>query len=65
MNSLRSSLGKKLTPTLATVPVTVSYRITPLGIDLTASLRLMIDWAETRMPEVREAQVEFDARSSE
>lgn len=48
---------------VATVPVTVSYRITPLGRDLTASLRLMIDWAETRMPEVTDAQARFDARS--
>jgi len=46
----------------ATVPVTVRYRATPLGSDLRAALRLMIDWAETRMPEVQAAQRRYDAR---
>ena len=44
----------------ATVPVTVTYRITPLGQDLLGALRLMIDWAETRMSEVADAQRRFD-----
>jgi DNA-binding HxlR family transcriptional regulator len=35
-----------------TVPVTVTYGVTPLGSELLAALRLMIDWAETRMPAV-------------
>jgi DNA-binding HxlR family transcriptional regulator len=47
---------------VATVPVTVSYRVTPLGRDLLAALRLMIDWAETRMPEVAAAQGRYDTR---
>ncbi|NYD90084.1 winged helix-turn-helix transcriptional regulator [Sphingomonas melonis] len=47
---------------VATVPVSVSYRVTPLGRDLLAALRLMIDWAETRMPEVIEAQRRYDTR---
>jgi DNA-binding HxlR family transcriptional regulator len=46
-----------------TVPVTVTYFMTPLGRSLVASLRSMIDWAETRMPEVAAAQRAFDARS--
>ncbi len=46
-----------------TVPVTVTYAMTPLGRSLVASLRSMIDWAETRMPEVAAAQHAFDARS--
>lgn len=45
---------------VATVPVTVTYRITPLGQDLLGALRLMIDWAETRMSEVADAQRRFD-----
>ncbi|WP_341207484.1 helix-turn-helix domain-containing protein [uncultured Sphingomonas sp.] len=45
---------------VATVPVTVSYRITPLGRDLLGALRMMIDWAETRMSEVAAAQARFD-----
>jgi DNA-binding HxlR family transcriptional regulator len=47
---------------VATVPVSVSYRVTPLGRDLLAALRLMIDWAETRMPEVAAAQGRYDMR---
>jgi DNA-binding HxlR family transcriptional regulator len=43
-----------------TVPVTVTYTITPLGRELLAALRLMIDWAETRMPEVAVAQDRYD-----
>lgn len=45
---------------LATVPVTVSYRITPLGRDLLDALQRMIDWAETRMPDVAAAQRRYD-----
>jgi DNA-binding HxlR family transcriptional regulator len=45
-----------------TVPVTVTYGITPLGRDLLSALRMMIDWAETRMAEVRSAQKHFDGR---
>ncbi|MFV0622488.1 winged helix-turn-helix transcriptional regulator [Sphingomonas sp. ac-8] len=48
----------------ATVPVTVSYGITALGRELLAALRLMIDWAETRMPDVVEAQRSFDGRAA-
>jgi DNA-binding HxlR family transcriptional regulator len=44
----------------ATVPVTVLYRITPLGRDLLGALQLMIDWAETRIADVAEAQLRFD-----
>lgn len=47
---------------IATVPVTVSYRITPLGRELLSSLRLMIEWAETRLSAVEEAQRRYDAR---
>lgn len=49
---------------VATVPVTVSYSITPLGRDLVATLQLMIDWAETRMADVVDAQRVFDQRPS-
>ena len=34
---------------VATVPVTVTYAVTPLGCGLIGSLRSMIDWAETHM----------------
>ena len=48
---------------VATVPVTVTYAVTPLGRGLMASMQAMIDWAETRMPEVAQAQADYDARS--
>lgn len=48
----------------ATVPVTVIYTITPLGRDLVAALQGIIDWAETRMPEVARAQAAYDARNA-
>ena len=44
----------------ATVPVSVTYAITPLGLELVRSLRPMIDWAETRMGEVAAAQSAYD-----
>jgi DNA-binding HxlR family transcriptional regulator len=46
----------------ASVPVTVTYRITPIGRELLAALSLMMEWAETRMPVVRAAQLRFDDR---
>lgn len=46
----------------ATMPVTVTYGITPLGRDLLAALRLMIDWAETRIEDVAAAQAGYDRR---
>lgn len=44
----------------ATVPVSVTYAITPLGQALVQALRPMIDWAETRMGEVAAAQSAYD-----
>ncbi len=45
----------------ATAPVAVTYAITPLGLTLVQALQPMIDWAETRMPEVVLAQAGYDA----
>jgi len=45
---------------IATVPVTVTYAITPLGRGLIGSLQSMIDWAETNMEEVVAAQRVYD-----
>lgn len=44
----------------ATVPVTVTYAITSLGRELLSALRFMMDWAETRMPDVATAQRDYD-----
>ena len=43
------------------VPVSVTYAVTPLGLTLVQALQPMIDWAETRMPEVALAQAGYDA----
>lgn len=45
---------------MPTKPVTVVYAIAPLGRELLAALRFMIDWAETRMSDVAAAQHAFD-----
>jgi len=47
-----------------TVPVSVTYAITPLARELMAALRLMIDWAETRMAAVAAAQRRYDRRDA-
>ncbi|WP_299175557.1 helix-turn-helix domain-containing protein [uncultured Brevundimonas sp.] len=46
-----------------TVPVSVTYAITPLGRTLMAAMQPMVDWAETRMGEVEAAQAGYDRRS--
>lgn len=46
-----------------TVPVTVTYAITPLGRGLIVAMRGMIDWAETCMIEVAAAQRTYDLRN--
>lgn len=45
-----------------TMPVTVTYRITPLGKELLDAMRLLIDWAETRIGNVAKAQETYDRR---
>lgn len=46
---------------VATVPVSVTYRIAPLGRELLAALQAMVAWAEMRMPTVEAARERFDA----
>lgn len=48
-----------------TVPVTVSYAITPLGSELIEALQAMIDWAERRMADVTISQLAYDVRERE
>ena len=45
-----------------TVPVSVTYAITPLGRELLGALQWLIDWAETRMGAVAAAQNAYDRR---
>jgi DNA-binding HxlR family transcriptional regulator len=49
---------------IATVPVTVEYSITPLGLTLTATLDALRDWAEGHIEEVRAAQRRYDRASA-
>ena len=44
------------------IPPKVDYRLTPLGKSLEEPLGALAAWAERHMPEVRRAQVAFDAR---
>lgn len=48
----------------ATVPVSVTYAITPLGRGLLGALQSMIDWAEACMIEVSGAQKAYDMRNT-
>lgn len=50
---------------LPTMPVTVTYAITPLGRELLDALQAMIDWAQRRIPDVGRARQAFDARVAE
>jgi DNA-binding HxlR family transcriptional regulator len=46
---------------IATVPVTVEYAITPLGLTLAETVDALRRWAERHMPQVQEAQRRYDA----
>jgi DNA-binding HxlR family transcriptional regulator len=48
----------------ATVPISVTYAITPLGATLVAALQPVVDWAESRMTFVAEARAAFDGRAA-
>ncbi|GAB2620479.1 winged helix-turn-helix transcriptional regulator [Pseudactinotalea suaedae] len=47
----------------ATVPVTVTYELTDLGISLHQTLRMLKVWAERHSDEVAAHQAQFDAAS--
>jgi DNA-binding HxlR family transcriptional regulator len=46
---------------IATVPVTVEYSITPLGLTLASAVDPLRDWAEHNLKEVLAAQRRYDA----
>jgi DNA-binding HxlR family transcriptional regulator len=48
---------------IATVPVTVEYAITPLGLTLAATVDALRVWAETHMEEVTASQQRYDANA--
>ena len=47
---------------IATVPVTVEYSITPLGLTLAEAVDPLRDWAEQNLKEVLAAQRRYDAQ---
>jgi len=49
--------------TTADVPPRVSYALTPLGADLAAQDRQMIDWANARAAQIVSARAAFDRAS--
>ncbi|WP_112661963.1 winged helix-turn-helix transcriptional regulator [Microvirga flavescens] len=46
-----------------TVPVTVEYALTPLGLTLTETVSALAHWAERNMDAVLAAQASYDAAS--
>ena len=48
---------------IATVPVTVEYSITQLGLTLAAAVDPLRDWAETHLKDVLAAQRRYDAQN--
>ncbi|GAA1987259.1 helix-turn-helix domain-containing protein [Isoptericola halotolerans] len=54
-------ITRTVTPT---VPVTVSYELTDLGLSLREMTRGLRSWAQTHMDEVLAQRQDYDARSS-
>jgi len=48
---------------VATVPVTVTYTLTPLGLSLAAAVAMMRTWAFDHMDEIAAARDKYDAES--
>ncbi|SDR85804.1 winged helix-turn-helix transcriptional regulator [Bradyrhizobium canariense] len=48
---------------IATVPVTVEYSITPLGVTLAKAVDPLRDWAECHLKEVLAAQRRYDGQT--
>jgi DNA-binding HxlR family transcriptional regulator len=45
---------------IATVPVTVEYAITPLGLTLSDTVKALTNWAEQHIADVQHAQQRYD-----
>jgi DNA-binding HxlR family transcriptional regulator len=50
---------------IATVPVTVEYSITQLGVTLAAAVDPLRDWAEENLKDVLVAQRRYDSQQKE
>ena len=53
--------GLVLRTTFPTVPVTVEYRITELGVTLAETLKPLRLWAEANMEAIDQAQLRYDS----
>ncbi len=51
---------RKVTPT---VPLTVEYGLTPLGVELLGVLQPLFDWSARRVKAIASAQAAYDRRS--
>lgn len=49
----------------ATTPITVEYRLTPLGLTLTETVSALTHWAEHHIDTVRAAQLAYDAAAEQ
>ncbi|MBN0039836.1 helix-turn-helix transcriptional regulator [Cellulosimicrobium cellulans] len=49
---------------VATVPVTVSYELTELGVSLQDTMRALKSWAQDHMDEVSANREDYDARTA-
>lgn len=49
----------------ATVPVTVEYSLTPLGLTLAETIETLAHWAETHIDAMHAAQAHYDRRQAE
>ncbi|MFG1924189.1 winged helix-turn-helix transcriptional regulator [Cryptosporangium sp. NPDC048952] len=47
---------------LATIPARVEYTLTPLGAEIAEQLRVLVELLEAKVPQVTEAQADYDAR---
>ena len=47
-----------------TVPPSVEYALTPLGLSLLQPLQALVVWADARQPDIRDARRRFDAAAS-
>jgi DNA-binding HxlR family transcriptional regulator len=49
----------------ATVPVTVEYSLTPLGLSLASAVAQLVQWAEHNVEDVLAARATFDGRKAD
>lgn len=53
--------GLVIREVFSTVPVTVEYRLSPLGMTLTETITVLAGWVESNMPAILDAQEKYDS----